>query len=245
MEISSLVSRPATKTTYQLPLRPASVEPNGAVAEPSAESNVKLPSIHDMLSDVQLGMQPSYFQPRTYTPSPVILPAPSTSSPMLVLPVGAYSYQQHVFPASPQPQSSLGRTTSVNSPLERTVVASLPSPPPSSTSTSTSSTTTAGRPVSPGARTEKKIVKPALVGSTVSVSDSKKRRSNLPKRTTTILSDWLVNNLNHPYPNPRQKLELIEQTGLTSQQLSNWFINARRRKINILREVQSNTRETV
>ncbi|AOA64157.1 Homeodomain-containing protein and putative transcription factor [Komagataella phaffii CBS 7435] len=244
MEISSLVSRPATKTTYQLPLRPASVEPKGAVSEPSAEANVKLPSIHDMLSDVQLGMQPSYFQPRTYTPSPVILPAPSTSSPMVVLqPVGAYSYQQHVFPASPQPQSSLCRTSTVNSPLERSVVASLPSPPPSSTSTSISSTATARRPVSPGPRTEKKIAKPGLVGSTV--SDSKKRRSNLPKRTTTILSDWLVNNLNHPYPNPRQKLELIEQTGLTSQQLSNWFINARRRKINILREVQNNTRETV
>lgn len=64
----------------------------------------------------------------------------------------------------------------------------------------------------------------------------KKKRCNLPKKTTKILIDWLNENLNNPYPNSKEKFELIMKTGLTNQQLSNWFINARRRKINNLRE---------
>lgn len=65
--------------------------------------------------------------------------------------------------------------------------------------------------------------------------NGRKGRSNLPKKTTMILLDWLYKNINHPYPNPKQKSELIYQTGLSSQQLSNWFINARRRKIRSLK----------
>ncbi|CDK28812.1 unnamed protein product [Kuraishia capsulata CBS 1993] len=72
---------------------------------------------------------------------------------------------------------------------------------------------------------------------------SKKKRSNLPKKTTMILLTWLNENLNHPYPSSKQKNELIFQTGLSSQQLSNWFINARRRKISLLREIRNNTTE--
>ncbi|GMM35154.1 Cup9 protein [Saccharomycopsis crataegensis] len=66
----------------------------------------------------------------------------------------------------------------------------------------------------------------------------KKKRCNLPKKTTKILIDWLNDNLSNPYPNSKEKFELIVKTGLTNQQLSNWFINARRRKINNLRENQ-------
>lgn len=68
------------------------------------------------------------------------------------------------------------------------------------------------------------------------VGAKKKKRSNLPKKTTKILIDWLNQNLNNPYPNSKEKIELIERTGLTNQQLSNWFINARRRKVLLLRE---------
>lgn len=57
------------------------------------------------------------------------------------------------------------------------------------------------------------------------------KRSNLPKRTVEILNNWLLNHLHDPYPSPEEKMELLEQTGLTKVQLSNWFINVRRRKV--------------
>lgn len=71
------------------------------------------------------------------------------------------------------------------------------------------------------------------VSSKSSLKDNqRKKRSNLPKKSTTILMTWLNDNITHPYPNSKEKMDLIRKTGLTPQQLSNWFINARRRKIN-------------
>jgi len=69
---------------------------------------------------------------------------------------------------------------------------------------------------------------------------SRKKRANLPKKTTSILLGWLNDNLDHPYPSATEKTELIRLTGLTNQQLSNWFINARRRKIQVLRALKDN-----
>lgn len=60
-------------------------------------------------------------------------------------------------------------------------------------------------------------------------------RNNLPKETTHVLLKWLKEHLNHPYPNSFEKTQLMMTTGLNQQQLSNWFINARRRKIKALR----------
>ncbi|ODV82290.1 uncharacterized protein CANTADRAFT_24864 [Suhomyces tanzawaensis NRRL Y-17324] len=64
----------------------------------------------------------------------------------------------------------------------------------------------------------------------------RKTRNNLPKETTYILLKWLNDHLNHPYPNSFEKNQLMISTGLNQQQLSNWFINARRRKIKSLKE---------
>ncbi|KAB8291539.1 hypothetical protein EYC80_006340 [Monilinia laxa] len=68
---------------------------------------------------------------------------------------------------------------------------------------------------------------------TQDLGDSKprKRRGNLPKPTTDILTGWFVNHLDHPYPNEEEKQLLMRQTGLQLNQISNWFINARRRKL--------------
>lgn len=66
----------------------------------------------------------------------------------------------------------------------------------------------------------------------------RKTRNNLPKETTYILLKWLNDHLNHPYPNSFEKNQLMVSTGLNQQQLSNWFINARRRKIKVLKEQQ-------
>ncbi|KAI5956061.1 CUP9 [Candida theae] len=67
--------------------------------------------------------------------------------------------------------------------------------------------------------------------------NSKRRtRNNLPKEITYVLLRWLNDHLNHPYPNSFEKNQLMMATGLNQQQLSNWFINARRRKIKTLKE---------
>ncbi|TVY84093.1 Homeobox protein homothorax, partial [Lachnellula suecica] len=70
-------------------------------------------------------------------------------------------------------------------------------------------------------------------GMSDSVHDNKqrKRRGNLPKDTTDKLRAWFMANLNHPYPTEDQKQDLMRQTHLQINQISNWFINARRRQL--------------
>ncbi|KAI1268330.1 hypothetical protein F5Y18DRAFT_441097 [Xylariaceae sp. FL1019] len=59
----------------------------------------------------------------------------------------------------------------------------------------------------------------------------RKRRGNLPKETTDKLRTWFVAHLHHPYPTEDEKQDLMRQTGLQMNQISNWFINARRRQL--------------
>lgn len=75
-----------------------------------------------------------------------------------------------------------------------------------------------------------------ITANKVSSNDKRKTRSNLPKGTTYILLNWLNDHINHPYPNNFEKNQLMVLTGLNQQQLSNWFINARRRKIKTLQQ---------
>ncbi|XP_021758321.1 BEL1-like homeodomain protein 11 [Chenopodium quinoa] len=49
----------------------------------------------------------------------------------------------------------------------------------------------------------------------------------LPETSVAILRAWLFEHFLHPYPNDSEKLTLASQTGLTKNQVSNWFINAR------------------
>ncbi|GAU34938.1 hypothetical protein TSUD_312690 [Trifolium subterraneum] len=49
----------------------------------------------------------------------------------------------------------------------------------------------------------------------------------LPETSVAILRAWLFEHFLHPYPNDSEKLMLASQTGLTKNQVSNWFINAR------------------
>ncbi|XP_033228013.1 homeobox protein SIX1-like [Belonocnema kinseyi] len=46
------------------------------------------------------------------------------------------------------------------------------------------------------------------------------------EKSRSILRDWYTAN---PYPSPREKRELAENTGLTTTQVSNWFKNRRQR----------------
>ena len=44
-----------------------------------------------------------------------------------------------------------------------------------------------------------------------------------------MMLDWLREHQDNPYPNDDEKEMLIQQTGLTINQINYWFTNARRR----------------
>ncbi|KAK9121843.1 hypothetical protein Syun_019460 [Stephania yunnanensis] len=57
--------------------------------------------------------------------------------------------------------------------------------------------------------------------------DVTKEARGLPKQSIDILRAWLFEHFLHPYPSAADKDLLARQTGLTKNQVSNWFINAR------------------
>lgn len=70
--------------------------------------------------------------------------------------------------------------------------------------------------------TEEKVIKKKC-------NNGRRRRGNLPKSVTAILKQWLIDHRGHPYPTEEEKRGLRVKTNLTLNQISNWFINARRR----------------
>ncbi|KAL1927950.1 hypothetical protein VTP01DRAFT_3355 [Rhizomucor pusillus] len=162
------------------------------------------------------------------SPSPVPSLVPSSPPP----PAVAYSSSHHnsndysptSSPLSPSPSSPSSSSISASGDTEyinsihhhsgssRSVAARRLRRSPRSAGSS------AGRP--PAAKS------PAAVATKIG---KKKQRSNLPKPVTAILKEWLFANKRHPYPNEDEKEALARQTGLARNQISNWFINARRR----------------
>lgn len=55
------------------------------------------------------------------------------------------------------------------------------------------------------------------------------RRENLSAAARDALKHWLMNHLEHPYPNDEDKEELAAATGASLERIANWFINARLR----------------
>ncbi|XP_019156207.1 PREDICTED: BEL1-like homeodomain protein 2 isoform X2 [Ipomoea nil] len=49
----------------------------------------------------------------------------------------------------------------------------------------------------------------------------------LPDRSVNVLRSWLFEHFLNPYPSEADKVLLSRQTGLSKNQVSNWFINAR------------------
>ncbi|XP_072993359.1 BEL1-like homeodomain protein 8 [Typha latifolia] len=54
-----------------------------------------------------------------------------------------------------------------------------------------------------------------------------KPQRGLPERAVAVLRAWLFDHFLHPYPTDTDKHMLATQTGLSRNQVSNWFINAR------------------
>ncbi|KAJ3702304.1 hypothetical protein LUZ61_006009 [Rhynchospora tenuis] len=49
----------------------------------------------------------------------------------------------------------------------------------------------------------------------------------LPEKSVSVLRNWMFRNFIRPYPKDHEKDVLAMQSGLTRNQVSNWFINAR------------------
>lgn len=73
--------------------------------------------------------------------------------------------------------------------------------------------------------------------------NTKKRRENLPKEATEYLKKWLILHKKHPYPTDTEKKQLADETRLHVNQISNWFINARRRILQPILQSESNRQE--
>ncbi|KAM0676567.1 Homeobox protein tos8 [Binucleata daphniae] len=70
---------------------------------------------------------------------------------------------------------------------------------------------------------------------TADTYNKKCKRANYPKQISKILKNWLRNNIQSPYPSEIEKAELAKLTGLDQTQINNWFINARRRILPMLK----------
>ncbi|XP_015931396.1 BEL1-like homeodomain protein 9 [Arachis duranensis] len=60
-----------------------------------------------------------------------------------------------------------------------------------------------------------------------SVQPVLRSQRGLPDHAVALLRRWLFEHFLHPYPTDSEKDTLVQQTGLSRCQVSNWFINAR------------------
>lgn len=66
----------------------------------------------------------------------------------------------------------------------------------------------------------------------MSINSTKKRKSTvLPRSTVDYLKNWMMSpdHIAHPYPTEKEKLEIMSATGIELKQLTNWFVNNRKR----------------
>ncbi len=56
------------------------------------------------------------------------------------------------------------------------------------------------------------------------------RRANFPPATIEILQQWLFEHASYPFPTDAEKTQLSERANITVKQVSDWFMNARRRR---------------
>jgi hypothetical protein len=57
----------------------------------------------------------------------------------------------------------------------------------------------------------------------------KRRRMNFSSEAVNILKQWFSSHSSKPYPTEEEKEQLAESSGITVHQVTNWFINMRKR----------------
>lgn len=59
----------------------------------------------------------------------------------------------------------------------------------------------------------------------------KKKSSSLPNETVEYLKAWMMapEHIAHPYPTEQEKMQIMAVTGVEMKQLTNWFVNNRKR----------------
>lgn len=64
-----------------------------------------------------------------------------------------------------------------------------------------------------------------------SSSPSKKKSTSLPAETVDYLKAWMMSpeHIAHPYPTEQEKAQIMADTGIELKQLTNWFVNNRKR----------------
>jgi hypothetical protein len=65
-------------------------------------------------------------------------------------------------------------------------------------------------------------------------------KTKFDKKTTDILKNWLLKNIDNPYPSDEVKDKLCEMTGLNKKQIQNWFTNTRKRYVQPLKRKLKN-----
>ncbi|EED89139.1 predicted protein, partial [Thalassiosira pseudonana CCMP1335] len=59
----------------------------------------------------------------------------------------------------------------------------------------------------------------------------KPKSASLPQETVDYLKAWMMSpeHISHPYPTEQEKAEIMAETGIELKQLTNWFVNNRKR----------------
>ena len=58
---------------------------------------------------------------------------------------------------------------------------------------------------------------------------AKKRRMNFSAEAVETLKQWFAAHSSKPYPSEEEKIQLAKETGISVLQVTNWFINMRKR----------------
>mmetsp|Transcript_46754 Transcript_46754/g.54047 ORF Transcript_46754/g.54047 Transcript_46754/m.54047 type:complete len:426 (-) Transcript_46754:389-1666(-) len=62
-------------------------------------------------------------------------------------------------------------------------------------------------------------------------TNGKRKSASLPSETVEYLKAWMMSpeHIAHPYPTEQEKVEIMKDTGIELKQLTNWFVNNRKR----------------
>mmetsp|Transcript_11454 Transcript_11454/g.31643 ORF Transcript_11454/g.31643 Transcript_11454/m.31643 type:complete len:339 (-) Transcript_11454:225-1241(-) len=75
------------------------------------------------------------------------------------------------------------------------------------------------------------LVSTSSSSSATNSNKSKRKSTSLPPETVDYLKKWMMSpeHIAHPYPTEQEKAQIMKDTGIELKQLTNWFVNNRKR----------------